>query len=339
MLLFGKNITSQGDQLLKISVFELYEKISRPSPELESLINTLRTVLSIDEQKYRKLKTQLPYFCTSAFNPPFRKADNFASAEQFILDFDHIAEAEINIDELKNRLSNDLRVNLLFTSPGNNGLKIMFQLSEKCYDKGKYSIFYKLFAKKFAEQYNLLQVIDTKTSDVARACFLSADKNAFYNAVPLEINISDYINFESLEELKFAENIISEMETVEKTKLKEQKEDVMPDDILMQIKLKLNPNIRIKKEKQIYVPEKLEEVITQIEIRSAEIGLKMAEVTNINYGKKIRFEAGQYFAEINVFFGQKGFTIVKTTKKGSSTELADSANMLLCDILYPENKK
>lgn len=339
MLLYGKNITSPGDQLQKISVFELFEKISRPSPELQSLINKLRTVLSIDENKYRKLKTQLPYFCTSAFSPQFRKSENFASTEHFILDFDHISEAEINMEKLFDDLRNDQRVNIIFVSPGNNGLKILFKLSEKCFDKGKYSMFYKMFAKKFAEQYNIMQIIDMRTSDVARACFLSADKNAFFNAVPLEIDIKDYINFDNAEEIKIAEEIASEMNKIEISNIKNQKPDELPDDILAQIKLKLNPNIRIKKEKQIYVPEKLEEIISKIDAKCTEIGLKMTEITNINYGKKIRFEAAQYWAELNIFYGQKGFTVVKTPKKGSSQQLADSVHLLLCDILYPENYK
>lgn len=104
------------------------------------------------------------------------------------------------------------------------------------------------------------------------------------------------------------------------------------------LKKKINPNIKVKKKKQIFVPEKLNEVIQKIEEKSNEVGLKMAVVTNINYGKKIKFEAGQYWCEINIFYGKKGFSIVKTPKNGSSTELADTANLLLCDILYPENK-
>ena len=44
-----------------------------------------------------------------------------------------------------------------------------------------YSLFYKKFVKSFSEQYDLQQVVDAKTSDVSRACFLSHDKDAFYN--------------------------------------------------------------------------------------------------------------------------------------------------------------
>lgn len=341
MLLLGRKIISPADKLNKISLFDLYQKISRPSNELESIINTLRTILSIDPQKYRKLKTQLPYFCTSIFNPAFRKSDNFASTQYLVLDFDHIAEANINIAELKQRIGDDERVALLFVSPGGNGLKVLFKLSEKCFDKGKYTMFYKLFAKKFSDKYNIMQIIDIRTADVARACFLSVDTDAIYNPVPLPIIISDYINFNNLDEIKFAENIISEINVEDKKKKKEQneqKENALPDDILLQIKKKLNPNIKVKKKKQIFVPEKLNEVIQKIEEKSNEVGLKMAVVTNINYGKKIKFEAGQYWCEINIFYGKKGFSIVKTPKNGSSTELADTANLLLCDILYPENK-
>ncbi len=337
MISLGKKITSPQDKLQKADLFELYQRIATPAPELQSQINSLRTILNLDVQKYRKLKTQLPYFCSSVFVPPFRKNENFAATQHFVLDIDHISEADINLTALKIRLAQDDRIALLFTSPGNNGLKLLFNLSEKCYDRGKYSIFYKLFARKFAEQYKLMQVLDSRTSDVARACFLSVDKEAYFNEQAQAVVIADYINFENQTELQEAEGLFKQIEKEEQAQVLHKEKTELPDDIFLKIRKQLNPKIKTKKEKHIIVPEKLNEVMNKVEMRCKELGLNITEITNINYGKKLHIELKGYWAELNVFYGKKGFTVVKTPKRGSSTELADTAHALLCEILYPEN--
>lgn len=333
-LMQGRNITSPADKLQKISLFKVYQKIAKPDAEFKSRIQSLRTVLNINEQKYKNLKKKLPYFCSSVFTPAFRKSDNFAAAAFFILDFDHISESDKNLIDIKIKLAQDKRTALLFSSPGNNGIKLLFKFSEKCYDKGKFSMFYKIFAKKFADEYGLLKTVDTKTSDVARACFYSYDPDAYYNQNAESINIADYIDFNNSEELKQAEDFIKKQKKEQKANTKP--ED-LPHDVLSDIKKKLNPKIKTRKKKNIYVPEKLNKVIAEIQEKSADIGIVLAEINNINYGKKLRFQAKHYWAELNIFYGKKGFTVVKTPKKGSSPELAELSYKFLCGLLYPEN--
>ncbi len=328
-VMFGTQITSPNDKLNKLSLFELYERIANPTTELKGQIQTLRTVLTFDENQYRRLKTKLPYFCTSVFTPPFRKSENFASASFFVLDIDHVSDSEYNLADLQMRIVSHPNIALMFVSPGNNGLKIVFPLAEKCFDKGKFSLFYKLFARKFAEQFGLMQIIDTRTSDVARACFLSADREAFFNPNAEPVHMSSYIDFDSLEQVHEAEIFASEQSTVPV---------VVPEiqpDILQQIKLRLNPKARLPREKTVFVPEKLNEVVSAIEERTAETGMKLASIENINFGKKLRFEAGLFWAELNVFYGKRGFSVVKTPKRGSSPDLADLAALMLSDMLIP----
>lgn len=38
-------------------------------------------------------------------------------------------------------------------------------------------------------------------------------------------------------------------------------------------------------------------------------------------------------AEINVFYGKRGFSVVKTPKRGSNDGLADISNRVLCELL------
>ena len=54
-------------------------------------------------------------------------------------------------------------------------------------------MFYKLFVHKFSVKYGLEQVVDTRTCDVTRACFLSADSEAYFNPEPELVVVDDYI--------------------------------------------------------------------------------------------------------------------------------------------------
>lgn len=330
-LMMGSQITSAADKLTKIFPEDLYTLIAHPSAELRNQVQTLRSIQSFDEAQYRKLKTRLPYICSSVFNPPYRKTENFAAAWFFILDFDHLYENELNVHLLKEKIAADDRTFMLFTSPGSNGLKVIFKFGERCYDPGKFSLFYKVFARKFGEHYNLSQVLDARTSDVARACFLSVDADAYFNPDAQPIEMSQYLNFDQPDEVHMAKILTHDMKNTPAPV------STPTDDVLLQIRLKLNPNTRMQPKKQIYVPEKLNEVISGIVEASEHTGMRLAQVDDINYGKKLRFEAGNLWAEVNLFYGSKGFSIVKTPKRGSSAELADLAHQMLSAMFYPQH--
>lgn len=151
MLQIGKSITSANDPLKIISVEDFYKMISCPSPELISKMHQLRILSTIDFKKYQDMKKMLPYITCGIFSPPYRRTQNFGSISQFIIDLDHLSEKEINISVLKEKLSKDDRIEMIFVSPGGDGLKILFRLSEKCYDPVKYNIFYKLFISQFSQ--------------------------------------------------------------------------------------------------------------------------------------------------------------------------------------------
>ena len=89
------------------------------------------------------------------------------------------------------------RVVLSFLSPSEDGLKVFFKLKERCYDSGLYSLFYKAFLLEFSKQYVLHQVIDTRTSDVTRACFVSVDPDAYYNPDAVQVDIRAFIDMDN----------------------------------------------------------------------------------------------------------------------------------------------
>ena len=319
MLQAGKNIKQPGDKLFKIETEYLFEKINKPDAELKSKIDALRTLETISKEKYREKKTELPYFTCGIFNPPVRKTENFASIAFFIIDIDHLSENNENLMQLKMRLVEDDRIYMLFNSPSNNGIKIMFRLAEKCYDRIKYKLFYKVFTSRFAEQYNLQKVTDTGTNDVTRACFISYDKDAFLNTNAKNVDIKEFIDFENPEQVRTAEKLLQKPEKKkDNISIKPASEPSL--DVLDMIKQKLSP---ITRNKKITVPEKLNEIIPILEEKIKEHDIKIVKIIDIQYGKQIRFETGIHFAEINIFFGQRGFSVVKSTKQVCSEKLND----------------
>ena len=333
---FGKNITSASDTLQTITVEQLYKKISEPESQLQSHVNQLRTLQNIDDKQYRKQKVNLPYVTCGRFNPPYRRMKNFSAIDCFILDIDHITSHERNLHTVREKLAMDDRVMLLFTSPGNDGLKLLFRLSETVYDAGKFSMFYKLFVKHFAGHYDVQDIMDTKTSDVTRACFLSVDAEAYFNPQALPVDMKAIINFESSDEVAHAQKLFKEEQQQEKAEEKNQEKEGLPEEVILNVRKKLNPNARSLKEqkqKQIYVPEKLNQIVEDVQKLMEDNQIELREIININYGKKFQFGVKHVWAEINVFHGKRGFTVVKSPKKGSNTELMDVCHDLVSDML------
>jgi hypothetical protein len=333
MLQAGRQITQPNDPLIKIQPEYLYHAVKQPKADVEAAIRQLRLVRTIDENRYRQLKKQLPYITCGIFNPPFRRTENFGWINHFILDIDHLGQKDLSPETVKTNLTTDPRVKMAFVSPGEDGLKVLFALSEKCYDPARFSLFYKVFAKSFSETYHLQQVIDQRTSDVARACFVSHDPTAFYNPQPEEVNMAAFVDFTN--PLTVFE-IQSEIKKEEKETSNEKTEELPhgPDDeTLAAIKARLNPSFRAKREKIIYVPEKIENMVTHIVELMQTNGIETREVVGINYGKKFRFTIGTREAEINVFYGKRGFSVVQTPRQGTNGEMNKICAQLISELL------
>ena len=332
MLLFGTNIQSAADELKKVQEEYLYNSLRNPKPTIAATIQQLRIVYSMDAKAYAQLKRRLPYFVCGQFNPPFRRKENFAYTESFILDFDHLSSKQLSMKTIRDNIVKDEQVMMCFTSPSEDGLKVMFRLKERCYDAGLYSIFYKAFAATFAMRHNLTQVTDSKTSDVARACFISIDPNAYFNPNSIPVDIKAYLdesNPDSLFKIKH------EQDEHDKVIKKSDDEQVSlpkdPDkDILTRIRQQLNPKAQLPIEQHpAYVPERLNEIIAELKLFIEETGLQVTEIINIQYAKKIRARLGQKEAEVNLFYGKRGFSVVISPRFGTNEEL----NELLADLI------
>jgi len=327
MIQVGTKITQKEDVLKKVKVEYIYHKLRNPDPNIEAHVRQLRIVKQVDEKQYAFLKRQLPYLVCGIFNPPYRHLANFGYTEYFIVDIDHISDKIISLQHLKQTIQLDNRVMLCFISPSEDGLKILFKLKHKCYDAGIYSLFYKLFVKTFSQQYKLAQVVDTRTSDVTRACFVSVDKDAFFNENAEEIDINHYLKTEDYDQLlqlqKATEKTLSPA-TTSVIKI-----DNAPDaDTLQHIRKLLNPTAKPLK-KEPFVPEQLAAMLDVLLPILTNSGIQIVEVENIQYGKKIKLKVSLKEAEINIFYGKKGYSVVISPRRGTDDEL----NKLAAEII------
>ena len=335
MIYAGKQITSAADKLSKVSLDYLSNSIKQPKKDIEATIRQLRIIRDIDKKRYGLLKRELPYLVCGAFNPPFRRTENFAYIEYFIIDIDHITEKGLSIENIRSGIEKDSRTVMSFLSPGEDGLKVIFQLKERCYDHGLYSLFYKAFARQLSETYHLEQVIDAQTSDVCRACFISYDPDIYFNPNADKIDINSYIDIHnpaSLFDLKkqMDKSLKKEQESNTSNEPKEKDPDLEAIKRIKEI-LKLKPHIAEKT--PAYVPEQLNDIIKDITSHIEETGIQVVEIINISYGKKIRMKLGLKQAEINLFYGKRGFSVVKSPRCGTSSELNDITSDLISAFL------
>ncbi len=326
MISVGANIMNTSEPLKKVQIEYLYNAIVHPKPELSSKIDRLRIVRQMSTEQYSLLKRQLPFFVCASFNPPFRKIENLAYTEYFVIDIDHIGEKGLVVGELKLKICADPRTLICFQSPSQDGLKVIMKLRERCYDPGIYAVFYKKFLYEFSLYYGIEQVVDSRTSDVTRACFMSVDNEAYYNPVPELVDMNQFVPVaDASEMLKLKRDI-----EVSLTDVVKEKNSEPGDEAISKIRELLNLRSRNKAlEKKVFVPQELDNIIEKITVGVNEMGMEVYEVINIQYGKKVRARVGSKKAEVNIFYGKKGFSVVLSPRTGTDAEL----NQLLASAI------
>lgn len=329
MISAGTNILSPGDTLKKVTVRYLSDAIRHPKPELQAMLRQLRIVRQLNPSQYADLKRHLPYFVCGIFNPPFRKAENFAYTEYFVIDIDHLDNYQGTMLDLRKSLEADDRVVMCFVSPGAMGLKVMFRLKERCYDPNVYKIFYKLYAENFSRQYHLEQAVDTRTCDVTRACFLSGDENVYFNPNAEAVDLKAFIDIEHNAQRAF--DLKHDVEKALKDATTQETHPSDPDEETMaMIRQKLNPKAKLKgKSAPPYVPKELESIMEDLRKHIESTGVQVNEIISIQYGKKIRMSLELRKAELNIFYGKRGFSVVQSPRTGTDAEM----NELMADVV------
>lgn len=334
MLYAGNQITGSADKLSKVSLDYLYHSLIKPKAEIETKIRNLRIIKEIDNKRYNQLKRELPYLVCGVFNPPFRRTENFAYIEYFFVDIDHITGKGLCMAKVREEIQRDARIVLSFVSPSEDGLKILFHLKERCYDHGLYSLFYKLFVKEFSESYHLEQVIDAQTSDVCRACFMSMDEKAYFNPQAEGVDITAYIDVNNPNDLFDRKKEMDNSSLNAPSQSEHAPENNDPDqEAIARIKSILQLKNRAAQKAAAYVPEQLNDVIDEIKKYIEDTGIQVTEIINISYGKKIRMKMGLKLAEINLFYGKRGFSVVISPRCGTNEELNNLTAELIKNYL------
>lgn len=332
-IMTGQQLLAPNDPLARLPLNQLIHDIKNPSAALKQLIALLRQQQEIDPALYKQSKRRLPYFVNALFHPPVRKKDYFSAITSFTIDLDRLHTIGTTPSDIKNKLKNNPLIRAAFESPGGDGLKIIFTLSQRCTDSNIFTAFYKAFAAGFAIQYGLQSIIDLRTHDVTRACFLCADPHIFVNEAALAVNLYDYVNTRSPEE--FHQSLEENNQKIETIKQQQPDTDAHePDDeILQKISAKLNPGYKPKPAKNYYIPPRVDQVLPQLKDHLARFDIDLIHTAPINYGRKIRVKAGAFFAELNIFYGKNGFRIVITPKSGTNQQLAALAHQILSELI------
>jgi hypothetical protein len=332
MLTCGENITMPNDPLLRIPEDSIMQRILHPADSFAEQIRKLRMIRTLDETAYKRQKLSLPYIVCSIFHPLYRKKENFASATALIIDLDHCSQAGFTLSEIKDTLRQDPQVYGAFVSPGGDGLKVLFRLKEPVSDAGLFSTFYKSFLLAFCQKYPYETMVDFRTHDVTRACFLSADPEAIFHPGAESIHIADYVKEDAPDEQYTIEKALDAIKMELPLEAPPKKE--LPDDILAAIKSRLKPNAPAKPPgREVYVPDELQPALEKIRRELSLINMQILAEESIQYGKKLRIGSANIWAEVNIFFGKKGYSVVKTTKTGSHIELGSMVQQLLVQWL------
>lgn len=334
MLMAGKHVTQPGDPLQPLTVERMFRGLTNAGGPMAPLVQQLRALKTMNPDAYRKAKPQLPYVVCGQFSPAVRRKENFAFTEHFIVDIDKLSLKELDPEAVKRLLKQDESVALLFTSPGNDGVKVLFNFKERIHDAGYYSLFYKRFTARFATRHRLEGLVDLVTSDVSRCCFMSYDPDAWYNPNAAPVDHTAFLDPDSLDhlgdaltEIKVAAENAAKAITDLPLALPKEGAHTLPDEVLLQIKQKLNPSLaaRVPKAKEYIQPSELDEVMPGITKALADLDMPVMEARPISYGKQIKVKAGIHWAEVNLFYGKGSYKVVETTKTGSNKQLAEMA--------------
>lgn len=339
-LYYGTQLFDAQQALQPIDLETLYEKI-RSDAALREETERLRRIRRMDEQAYRRLKARLPYFCCGQFSGGLRKNANFISIETFVLDIDKVGDTEENSPaKLKAQIIDaDKRVLLLFTSPGGQGLKVLFPLDKPCTDTKQYSDFYKAFAMEFAGKFGLEQQIDLRTSDVSRVCFCASDPEVFLHSQADSVDWEAYLPESASLYFPETTSANAQNKAIRSVPLQtalqaNESHNIAPDvyaEILRKLKVTAPATTR---QRPVFVPEALNLVFPAILAALQQNGILIEEVRDIQFGKQLHLCVGADRAVLNIYFGKKGFSVVNVPKSGVNESLSQLAIFIVEQLIF-----
>lgn len=315
LLTYGKDCKKSNIPLQSISLQDLYSMIKESEADLRDFTKNLRSVLKYSKERYRAMKTGLPFFSCSVFDPPHRGIKNFQFASGLIIDID--SDRPID-DALILRLRSDLRVVMGYISPSHMGVKLLFLFDQPITDAHQYTAVYRHFSYEFANAYHLADKIDTKNCDVSRISFLCHDPQAWYNedAIPLD----------------WASMMVPTIELDFGTDATPTKENDISPSVYKSILQKLDTKPRVTKA-VTPLHKEIEAVLPDIKIELESYQIYIKEVESIQYGAKLKIYKDKDQGELNIYTGRQGYKALSSPRKGTNGELNEVAKHIIEGVL------
>lgn len=317
MLMAGSNISDSGDKLMKVKVDYLYHRIRCPKPEIATIVRLLRTIRDIDSNRYSHAKKQLPYFVCGTFQPPILRLENFAYIKHFVIEINNLDIQSVDIEEIKQKLSSCKNVTMIFVSPSEISLKILFTLSQRCYDIGLFSMFYTIYVRKFMEDNKLKFNPLTATASVTQACFISVDETAYYNpnAQPIDINLYIDTNnpvalFDTMREVRHAAHELKK--TLPASSDKAETKDPSKESMLHIKEILLGAKSLVKDRKPMTDSKEVDSIVEGLKKFCADHTIIMTECIPLHHARKMRFTMDGQYSEIILYKSAKGYFIVQS---------------------------
>ncbi|MBD2722203.1 BT4734/BF3469 family protein [Hymenobacter armeniacus] len=162
-----------------INLYRLWRQIVRPKPRLQAMLAEVRAKYAPKgkNEAYCRAKSQLPYVTFAGVFTKRNAAGLECPSGLGVLDYDHFPDVKklraelINNEECRNMLA------LVFVSPSGRGLKLVVRLPE---DAPDYATGLRTVHEWLKRHYPVLgEFHDSAGLDIARACFLSYDPDAW----------------------------------------------------------------------------------------------------------------------------------------------------------------
>lgn len=315
LLSFGKDCKKSIAPLQLISIPDLFAMIKESNADLRDFTKNLRSVLRYSKERYRAMKTGLPFCSCSVFDPPQRGVHHFQYASGLIIDID--SDEPIDPTMIQ-KLKGDLRVVIGYISPSQMGIKLLFLFDEPITDASVYTAVYKQFSYEFANTYHLADKLDTKNCDVSRISFLCHDPSAWYNddAIPI-----DWKGM-SLPSLQLSIPISGNTQGTD---------DISPS-VYKQILQKLDTKPKLTKS-DTTLHKDIEEVLPEIKTELEAYQIFVKEVEAIQYGAKLKIYRDKDQGELNIYTGRQGYKALSSPRKGTNGELNEVARHIIEGVL------
>ncbi len=326
MIMLGNPDEPDAGVLRKAKDENLVSLLRNPPSEMLETGKLLSSHLNGDARKGRNHLKKLPYALCGIFSPAVKRKENFSWADRFFLWIRDCSEKDSKKDDTRMRITRDREVMMCFAAPGHAGLIVMFALSKRCHDAGLYSLFCRKFAREFARRHGLENRVSTAYADVTRECPVGCDRNVYYNPNAAKVDISGYAdtgNPDKTLRIRHAKDSLGMSERKAASKAPQPPAD--PDaDIMDAIRKKLGSRVRPRSSGTAKELSNSENIAGKLRKQIVDAGVEVTGIENIRGTLKIRARLGMKRAEVNVFPGRDGFTVLFAPLSGTDRNLGRS---------------